>query len=401
MSSHHRPPSTIPASLQRGGARRSRRTIAAPIAVGAACMALAAQAPAAPSPATSAAKQPTPAVTTFATGLDNPRGLAFGPNGDLYVAEGGLGGSQATTPADCKQVPAPTGPYSGGFTARISKINGDGVRTTVVDGLPSSQTAAASQSVVSGVSGVAFIRHTLYALEAGAGCSHGLKGTDNSLLRVNHNGTTTQIADLSKFLKAHPVPNPDAADFEPDGTWYGIIRVGRDLYATEPNHQELDRITPDGHVSRVVNFSKSFPGNTDWRGPTAIASHGRFLYIGTLTRFPIVVGAAQVFKVDPRTGRFSVVANGLTTVLGLTFGPHHRLYVLESMTNPGSPGPSELGTGKVVQIDPSGKRTVIATGLSFPTAMTLGPDGAIYVSNLGFGPPIPGIGQIVRITIPR
>ena len=41
----------------------------------------------------------------------------------------------------------------------------------------------------------------------------------------------------------------------------------------------------------------------------------------------------------------------------------------------------------------------VATGLSFPTGMTLGPDGNLYVSNLGFGGP-PGAGQIVRIQLP-
>ena len=35
-------------------------------------------------------------VSVFATGFNNPRGLVFGPNGDLHVAEGGLGGSHST-----------------------------------------------------------------------------------------------------------------------------------------------------------------------------------------------------------------------------------------------------------------------------------------------------------------
>jgi hypothetical protein len=42
---------------------------------------------------------------------------------------------------------------------------------------------------------------------------------------------------------------------------------------------------------------------------------------------------------------------------------------------------------------------VIVEGLFFPTAMRFGPDGALYVSNKGFGPPQPG--ENLRVTVPE
>jgi hypothetical protein len=44
----------------------------------------------------SASGMASPARSVFASGLENPRGLKFGPDGDLYVAEGGLGGKYST-----------------------------------------------------------------------------------------------------------------------------------------------------------------------------------------------------------------------------------------------------------------------------------------------------------------
>src|SRR5215210_8820229 len=73
-------------------------------------------------------------VTVYATGLDAPRGLSFGPDRNLYVAEAGSGGT-ATSVTVCPQlqVPAPLGPLMNGPTARISRIDAAGTRSTVVD----------------------------------------------------------------------------------------------------------------------------------------------------------------------------------------------------------------------------------------------------------------------------
>ena len=52
------------------------------------------------------AAQPSSNVHVWVTGLNGPRGLKFGPDGKLYVAEAGTGGTTSTKGA-CAQVIAP------------------------------------------------------------------------------------------------------------------------------------------------------------------------------------------------------------------------------------------------------------------------------------------------------
>jgi sugar lactone lactonase YvrE len=256
--------------------------------------------------------------------------------------------------------------------------------------LPSSQTAP-PRNFVSGVADVAFIGDTLYAILAGAGCSHGHAGTDNAVLRVNADGTTTMIADLSAFQKTHPVENPEPDDFEPDGTWYSMVAVRGALYAVEPNHGELDVISTDGEIRRIVDISAS-QGHIV---PTAVAYDGNF-FVGNLNTFPIPEGSSKILKITP-SGQLKTFATGFTTILGLAFDDRHRLYVLENTTGNVLPTPN---TGKVLRIDHNGDVKEIASGLSLPTAMTFGPDGNLYVSNVGFGPPPVGLGQVVKVIVP-
>lgn len=329
------------------------------------------------------------AVSIFATGLNNPRGLKFGPDGNLYVAEGGTGGTNSTT---CTQVVFPVGPYTGSLTGgRISKIDWTGHRTTVTDQLPSSQANEIIGGDVEGVADVEFVGNTLYALLAGAGCSHGVAGVPNGIVKVDPaNGSWTMIANLSDYLMANPVANPEPGDFEPDGTWYSMINVRGDLYALEPNHGELVKVTTSGQVTRVVDISAKVGHIV----PTAIAYHGNF-YVGNLHPFPITGGASKVYKITP-SGQMKEDVSGLNTVLGLVFDKKARMYVLEMSSTGPFPTP---GMGRIVRVEPSGQKTIIATGLSLPTGMTMGPDGNLYVSNVGFSPAAIGGGQVLKVTI--
>ena len=74
-------------------------------------------------------------ASVFAVGLDYPRGLRFGPDGNLYVAEAGRGGPNSTIGL-CPQDES-AGPFHGGLTARVSRVSPAGVVTTFVQGLPS------------------------------------------------------------------------------------------------------------------------------------------------------------------------------------------------------------------------------------------------------------------------
>ena len=150
----------------------------------------------------------------------------------------------------------------------------------------------------------------------------------NGVIRIFPNSARRLIANLSAFQKTHPVANPNPGDFEPDGTWYSMIAVGGDLYAVEPNHGELDKITTWGQISRVVDISAS-QGHIV---PTAIAFHNGNFYVGNLNTFPIVPGSSKVLKITPN-GQITVFRQQVSPLfLALLSIPQDRLYVLENTT---------------------------------------------------------------------
>jgi hypothetical protein len=329
-------------------------------------------------------------VSIFVTGFNNPRGLKFGPDGYLYVAEAGLGGTRSTI-GQCPQVPTPPGPYFGGRTARILQVAPNGQPTTVVDHLPSAGTGNGGNNNAEGAADIAFIGDELYVLIAGGGGSHGNPDFPAGVIRVNrHNGTWKLVADLSAFFAAHPVEHPNPGDFEPDGTLFSMVAVHHKLYAIEPNQGRLLEIDPEnGKIRQLVDFSAS-QGHIV---PTAVVFDGVFR-VGNLSTFPVVPGSAKILDVTKR-GRITDEITGFTAITGLALDRDDHLYALELSTLPGRPAP---GTGKLVVLKDDQIEEIL-TGLTLPAGnMAFGPDGGLYLSNIS-AVPTPGAGQIVRVEV--
>ncbi len=170
-----------------------------------------------------------------------------------------------------------------------------------------------------------------------------------------------------------------------------------------PNHGEVDRVTIGGHISRLIDVSAAaFPlGLGAPRGhivPTAITFHDHNFYLTNLDVFdPGFQNQARVFKITT-DGQLETVAGGLNASLGIAFDGRGRLYALEAFTGFFAPAPFTVNSGKVVRLNGSGGWDTIASGLNFPTAMTFGPEGKLYVSNCGFGCPA-GAGQVMRVDV--
>jgi hypothetical protein len=351
--------------------------------------------------------EPTPFVV--ASGLEGPRGLRFGPDGFLYVAEAGTGGTNSTI-GQCQQVPGGPGgpgPDTGGLTGRISKISPSGKVTTVASGFPSVTIGPGGANGTIGVADVVFLDGELYAVVGGGGCSHGNPKNSSGIAKVNlKDGSWQLIADIGAWLKTHPAKYESADDFEPDGTLYSAIATNGRLLTVEPNHGQVLSVTKSGAITQLIDISAS-EGHIV---PTSIVERDWTLFVGNLNLFPIDPQWARILTISTLdTDNLSYLPQGLqpphgyrivnskagfTTVVALDFGPDGLLYVLELSDAAGGPTP---GFGKVVRVKSSGDIEEVVTGLSVPTGMTFGPDGKLYVSNLGAAPA--GAGQILRFDI--
>jgi hypothetical protein len=121
-------------------------------------------------------------VQVYAPGFNGSRGLKFGPDWLLYVAEAGTGGSTSTK-ALSTHIRPPIGPRTGGLTSTISEVYSAGKQAIVASGLPS--VVSNMPPDLLGVADFAFLDCKLYAVLGGGRCSHGNPTIPDAIVEVD------------------------------------------------------------------------------------------------------------------------------------------------------------------------------------------------------------------------
>ena len=339
-------------------------------------------------------------IEVLASGLDSPRKLSFGPDGALYVAEAGRGGTGAS-------IPSPSQPGASlfyGATGAITRIQ-DGVAERVVTGLPS--LALPDGSDTAGVNDIEFDAYgNAYAI---IGLASNPANRDN-LLQIpdfshliaidNFDGgaSWTRLSDFGVYEQNN---NPDGQDVVTnlfdllikDNTVYVIDAGGNDLLSQRAfgGAPTLETVFP------VRTTTDPLTGQTVVVQPVptsvTVGPDGAF-YVGELTGFPFQPDTAQVYRINAE-GQPEVYASGFTNISDLAFDKFGGLYVLEYDAD-GILNGSDAGA--LIYVSPDGQtRTTLANDeLINPTGLEIGADGDIYISNNGY---IAGQGEVLRLSL--
>jgi DNA-binding beta-propeller fold protein YncE len=323
------------------------------------------------------------AAETIASGLNNPRGIAFAPNGGLYVVEMGNGGAGPCIPSPVFPFP----PRCYGASGAVTRIAPGGVPgfKRVATGLPS--LGLATGTAEGGPADLSFHGMVAYVQIGWGGdpAQRAVFGEPGklfgSLLRVMPNGKFRPLADIAQHEVAN---NPYGGPI--DSNPYGVLALpGRRIVADAGANALIESLANNTTRTLTV-LSPAQPGNRDPVPTSVTEGPDGALYVSQLTGFPFFHGTSSVLRVASDGSSTEVYASGFTAVVDLAVSDDYALYVLEiasGQTPPFPPPAPGLGIGRLVRQCDGGAPEVLLGDLNFPTGVALGPDGAVYLTNNG------------------
>ena len=370
------------------------------------------------------AASPDPRATVVMCGLDNPRGLTFGQFA-LYVAEAGKGGLGQAAPLQCF-IGQAGGTRCYGPSGAISRLS-NGVQERVATRLPSHASLTGRAAI--GPHDIALVRGADVtnglakrpgSQDCHPGCAYvtiGLQQPPNfrerypflagfaRLIEVSSAGQWRNVADLGTYEAEH---DPDQIYYTPaklDSNPYGLLAKpsGRAILVTDAGGNSLLQVDANGETSTHAVFPPHPAGSRDDSVPTSVAvgPDGAY-YVGELTGFPLIPGISNIYRLGSAGDPPDVCLTGFTQIIDLDFDKQGSLYVLQyggtlyrvtPDRSAASEGDHQRGMcGRYA----AGTQEVMVTGLTNPTSVAVGPDGAVYVSNRGTHP---ATGQVIRFDL--
>jgi hypothetical protein len=152
----------------------------------------------------------------------------------------------------------------------------------------------------------------------------------------------------------------------------------------------LLRVFSKWRIETIAIFPSRAQGRPTDAVPNSVAVHDGAYYVGELTGVPFVPETANIWRVEP--GKVpEMFCSGFNFILDLDFDRRGKLYVLEHTSAPFPTGP-----GTLYRVKRDCTKIPVATGLTNPTSVTIGPDGDAYISNFGTSP---GTGEVVRVEL--
>ncbi len=370
-----------------------------------------------------------PQLTVVADGLNNPRGLAFAPNGRLYVAEAGLGASDG-------EGGFATGVGLTGSITEISDANSSHPHwRRMVTGLASVGDTENGFPEALGPSGVSIHgaggiyvtmgESTLGVEAANPDMPAAARAQFGRLLKVTPSGQWRAVSDVGDFDYLWTEANKDAAwaptNQFPDANPYGLLALPGRQFVVDAGANTLVEVRPNGSRRIVAYFPNPLlplPNGTmvpvSDAVPTCVAKGpDGFLYVGTLAfganfgrfgtnappNWASLPPQSKVYRFSPDAAEAflteaDVWSSGFNPITACGFHGG-ALYVTEYTTQD-----SHYATGDIVRVEvnadgSAGNRTVLGAGaLHQPNGLAFGPSGQIYVSNLSISS---GGGQVVRV----
>lgn len=357
--------------------------------------------------------------SVIAEGLLNPRYVAVGDDGTIYVTEAGVGGDEMVSPPvgpvgtpEAGATPVAEeaaeqemfGPPMRGMSGQVTAISPDGSQSVVASGLPS----YAMGIEVTGPAGIAVADGQLIVAVGGAGPATAFTEAlpnENAVVSIDPaTGETVQLADIATLER---VNNPDP--FAVDSNLYGI-EVAADgwIYVNDAGGNTTYRVPVGGgqpevvvvHPGIEIPADQAPPGGNPFREganeldpvPTDLVTGADGLMLsGLLSGGPFPPGAAKIVGISP-DGTLSDVGVGLTMVVGLAVGPDGHLYATQFSMNLLGEMPEP---GNVVRVLADGSHEVVLDGLMLPNGIAFDQDGSMLVvtNAVSMGPPS---GQLLR-----